>query len=131
MATRTLPWNAVQTWILTIIAILFFLLGLRTFFLPMNAPATFGIPVQSPESLAYISAYGARNIGLSLVGLGLIWFDARRPLALVFAAAAIIAALDCWIVSANMGFAVGARHLAYVAVTMGMAALSWRMPARP
>jgi len=125
MKTRAMASNAPLTWILTGVAILFLLLGLRTFFLPLNAAATFGIPPQSQETLAYISAYGARNIGLSLAGLGMIWLDARRPLALVFAGAAIIALADCWIVSAQMGFAVGAWHLCYVMVTAVLATLAW------
>lgn len=124
MKTRALAWNAPLTWILTGVAILFLLLGRRTSFLLLNAAATFGIPPPSQETLAYISAYGARNIGLSLAGLGMIWLDARRPLALVFAGAAIIALGDCWIVSAQMGFAVGARHLAYVMVTAVLATLA-------
>lgn len=113
-AIRSLPSNAASTWIATLAALLFFGLGLRALVAPTAAAASFGVPLLSGDGLAFVRAFGARNIGLSLVALALIALDKRRGLAAVFCAAALIAALDFAIVATQAGASHAVKHLAYV-----------------
>src|SRR5690242_12244535 len=100
---RILPLNGASTWVAGLAAAIFFALGLRALLAPAGAAISFGVPVESSDGLAFVQAFGARNIGLSLVALALIALDMRRGLAVVFFAAALIAALDFSIVAAHAG----------------------------
>lgn len=118
-ADRALPFNAASTWVAALAAVIFLALGLRALLAPTGASAFFGLPVEGGDGLAFVQVFGARNIGLSLVALALIYFDARFGLAAVFFAAALIAGLDFSIVASHAGAARAAKHLGYV---VGLAA---------
>jgi hypothetical protein len=116
---RALPWRAVTTWIAIVAAIGFFAIGLRALLAPAGAASAFGLPLADGDGLAYVRAFGARNIGLSIVALTLIVLDVRRGLAAVFLAGALIAALDFSIVAAQLGPERALKHLGYVAGLAG------------
>ena len=118
-ALRSLPSNAASTWIAALAALLFLGLGLRALLAPIAAATSFGVPLASGDGLAFVRAFGARNIGLSLVALALIALDKRRALAAVFCAAALIAALDFSIVATQAGALHAVKHLVYVVVLSG------------
>ena len=113
-AIRALPLNRAPTWIAVLAAALFFGLGMRALLAPEGAAATFGIPLDGGAGLAFVRAFGARNVGLSLVALALIALDLRRGLAAVFFASALIAVLDFSIVAGQAGTLHAAKHLGYV-----------------
>lgn len=118
-AIRSLSSNAASTWIATLAALLFLALGLRALLSPTAAAASFGVPLTSGDCLAFVQAFGARNIGLSLVALAMIGLDERRGLAAVFCTAALIAALDFSIVTARAGALHAVKHLAYLVSLSG------------
>ena len=113
-ATRTLPWNAVSTWIAIIAALVFLVLGLRALLAPVGAASFFGLPVPDVKGLAFVRAFGARNIGLSLLALALIVLDLRMGLAVLFLAAGTISGLDAWIVTSNAGIVYAIKHFVYL-----------------
>ena len=114
-AVRLLPLHAASTWIAAFAALVFLALGLRALLAPAGAAAFFGLPVTSPDGLAFVQVFGARNIGLSLVALALIALDLRLGLVAVFFAAALIAGLDFAVVATHAGPLRAAKHLGYVA----------------
>jgi hypothetical protein len=120
-SSRSLGTGSVLTWVVAVAALGFFLLGLRTVVFPASAAAFYGIPTQSPEALAFVQTYGARNIAISLVAAALLIFDMRKGLVALLAAVALVAALDFWIVSATSGTGPALKHLVYVAALAGLA----------
>jgi hypothetical protein len=116
---RALPWRTITTWIAIVAAIGFLIIGLRALLAPVGAAAAFGLPTADNAGLAYVQAFGARNIGLSLVALALAVLDLRRALAILFFAGALIAALDFSIVALHAGAATALKHLGYVAGLAG------------
>ena len=129
-APRLLPVAAVSTWIAVLAATIFLALGLRALFDPAGAAPFFGVALDAGPGLAFVQAFGARNIGLSLVALALIALDSRRGLIAVFFAAALIACLDFWIVAAQSDAHHAAKHLAYVAALAGFGFWFARRPPR-
>lgn len=117
--TRLLPLNTASTWITALAALIFLGLGVRALLAPAGASAFFGVPVDSPDGLAFVRAFGARNIGLSLIALALLALDMRLGLAALFFAAALIAGLDFSIVATNAGTLRGLKHLGYVVALSG------------
>ncbi len=111
---RALSWRAVSTWIAVLATVGFLAIGLRALLAPAATSAAFGLPLSGGDGLAFVQAFGARNIGLSLVGMALIALDGRRGLAALFLAGALIAALDFWIVASHVGPERALKHLAYV-----------------
>jgi hypothetical protein len=118
-AIRALPFNAASTWIAVAAAVIFLGLGLRALLAPSGAAAFFGVPVDGGDGLAFVQVFGARNIGLSLVALALIFLDARLGLAVVFFVAALISGIDFSVVASHTGTARAVKHLGYV---VGLAA---------
>ena len=116
---RTLPVTAASTWIAALAAVGFLALGVRAVVSPVAAAAFFGLPLAGTEGAAFVQVFGARNIGLSLVALALIALDARRALAVVFFAAAFIAALDFGIVATHASAVHCLKHLGYVVALAG------------
>jgi hypothetical protein len=112
---RALSWRAVTTWIAVLATMGFLAIGLRALLAPAGASASFGLPLSQGDGLAFVQAFGARNIALSLVGMALIALDGRRGLAALFLAGALIAALDFWIVANHVGAERALKHVAYVA----------------
>jgi len=111
---RTLPFDAPSTWVAALAAVVFLGLGLRALLDPSGAAPFFGVALDPGPGLAFVQAFGARNIGLALVALALIALDARRGLIAVFFAAALIACLDFSIVASHTDARHAAKHLAYV-----------------
>lgn len=116
---RTLPLDAVSTWVAGLAAVAFLGIGLRAVLAPAGAAAFFGLPVQAADGLPFVRVFGARNVGLSLLALGLIALDSRAGLAALFLAAAVIAGLDTWIVWGHAGAARALKHVGYL---VGLAA---------
>ena len=114
LTIRALPLTAVSTWIAGLAALAFFAIGLRAVLTPTGAAASFGLPVPSPEGLAFVQAFGARNVGLSLLALALLVLDVRVGVAGVFLAAALIAGLDAWVVTTYAGVTHATKYFAYV-----------------
>jgi Domain of unknown function (DUF4267) len=115
-ATRALPWSAFGTWLAVLAALLFLALGLRALLTPAGAAASFGLPVPDTDGLSFVRAFGARNIGLSLLALALIFLDLRIGLAVLFLASGVIAGLDAWIVSSSAGVSRARKHFVYIIV---------------
>lgn len=122
VAARALPWRHPLTWTAVAAAALFFGLGLRAVLAPVAASGTFGVPLEGGDGLAYVQAFGARNMGLALTGLLLVVLDQRRAFAGLLAAAALVAAVDATAVGQHAGLAAAAKHLGYVAALGGFAA---------
>lgn len=113
-ATRTLPWNTVTTWLAMIVAIVFLALGLRALLAPTGAASFFGLQVPDEKGLSFVRAFGARNIGLSLLALAMIILDIRIGLGALFLAIGLIAGLDAWIVTSNAGLKKALKHFGYL-----------------
>ena len=110
-----------MTIVLGAAALVFFLLGLRGVLQPNAAAQTFGLIVGAPEDNAFMQAVGARNIGMSLLALGLLIRDLRSALVQLLGAACLISGLDFLIVSGEAGFAKAAKHLVYLLALFGLA----------
>ncbi len=121
MSDRSLPVRSPMTIVLLLASLAFLGLGLRTFFLPASAAAFYGAPTESAEALVFVKAYGARNIGISLLALTLIYLDAGMGVGALLAAAALIAGLDAAIMLGHAGFGGALKHLIYVAVLGALA----------
>jgi len=127
---RDLPYDAASTWVAALAAIVFLGLGLRALLQPLGASGFFGVPLDGGDGLAFVQVFGARNIGLSLVGLALIVLDSRLGLAAVFFAAALIAGMDFSVVASYVGAPRAAKHLLYVVALAGFGLWFARRPAR-
>ena len=123
---RALPVRAPLTILLALLAVAFLLLGLRGVFLPDGGARSLGIAVADAADLALMQTTGARNIGLAFLALALIVLDARRSLAALLLAAALISALDFWIVLNASGLANAAKHLGYVALLAVLGGATFR-----
>lgn len=115
---RMLAYRNPSTLLACFAALAFLVLGLRGVFDPEGAANTFGIAI-SGDGLAYMAATGARNVGLALLALAMVYFDLRRALAFLLIAAAIIAAFDFWIVWNAASFGKAAKHIGYVVFLFG------------
>lgn len=122
---RNMPWRSPITIVLVILCVAFLGMGLRTFVLPGSAAAYFGVPTDASDALAFVKAYGARNIAISLTAMALLWLDARQGLAMLLACAALVALLDASILYGRDGLTGAARHLAYVAVLLTLSLVTF------
>ena len=119
--TRSLAWNSPTTWIATLASLIFLGLGLRSLLDPAGSATLLGLPAPDVNGLAFVQVYGARNIGLSLLALILIFLDIRAGLAALFVAAAVISGMDAWIVTTHAGVEHAIKHFAYFTGLMGFA----------
>ncbi len=125
-AVRSFEFRSPMTWVVAFAAFVFLLLGLRTLLFPASAAAFYGIPATAPEALAFVKAYGARNIAISLLAMTLLVLDVRKGIVALLGFAALIAALDAWIVASHAGMGTAAKHFVYVIVLSGLAlATAW------
>ena len=115
---RVLAYRNPSTILACLGAVAFLALGLRGILDPMGASGTFGVQITG-DGLAFMSTTGARNVGLALLALALIYGDQRKALALLLIAAGGIAALDFWIVLDATGSGKAAKHLGYVVFLLG------------
>lgn len=118
---RSLSTRSPLTWILAFVCVAFLALGFRTLLFPASAAAFYGVPLAGSDGLAFVQAYGARNIAISLLAITLLIMDARLAIAALLGLAAMIAAFDFWIVSSHAGFNPAIKHLAYIVALGGLA----------
>ena len=103
------------------------MIGLRAVFAPSDAAAFFGVALDGPQGLAFVQAMGARNIGLALLAIVLLWLDLKSGVTTLLAAAAVIAGLDAWIVGQDAGWMKATKHIAYtIAFTAAAGWLGWK-----
>ncbi len=117
--------------VLGLAATTFLLLGLRTYLMPENAAPYYGVATTAPEAMVFVKAYGARNIAISLMAFLLLVLDQRRALAGLLFLTAGVAGLDALVMFGYSGLSGSAKHLAYVAVLLGLSAATFnssRMP---
>jgi hypothetical protein len=125
-ASRALPWRSPTT-ILALLAVAAFLgLGLRGVIVPEAAVSALGVSIADPRDLALMQTTGARNIGMSMLGLALVIWDARRAFGFLLAAAALIACIDFAVIRSASGLPEALKHLGYVAFLGGFAAVILR-----
>ena len=120
--SRKMPLNSPAT-LVAIVAALFFLgLGLRGYLDPPGAAQMFGFPNIGEAGFPTMQAVGARNMGLALIALTLVWLDAKQAFIALLLAAALITVLDFTIVWSVAGLEQSAKHLAYAVGLAGFAA---------
>jgi type III secretory pathway component EscS len=112
--SRALPWNSPTTWVAVIAVVALFILGLRAVLDPNGAPTFFGLPVPDYNGLAFVQVYGARNMGMSLLVLALIFIDNRPSVAIAFIAATLIAGVDAGVVISHAGLGYAFKHIVYM-----------------
>jgi hypothetical protein len=116
---RSLPFGSMQFVVVALVSAAFLGLGITGVIAPRVTGALFG--ADPGGSFAFVQAVGARNTGLSLLAIALLVLDQRLALVALLAAAAIVAALDLWIVSTATSFVHAIKHLGY---TLAMATLA-------
>jgi hypothetical protein len=102
-AIRELPWVSPLVWIALLASVALLGIGIRAVLAPASAASGFGIPLSEGSGLAFVQAFGARNIGLSLFALLAIILDERRSVGVLFLCAAAIAAIDALILGQHLG----------------------------
>jgi uncharacterized protein DUF4267 len=117
---RGLAWSSPLTWISMIASVALFAIGVRAVLAPATASAGFGIPIGGGEGLAFVQAFGARNIGLSLFAVLAIMLDERRSVGILFVCAATIAVIDAYIVSQHLGFGIAIARPSIIAVVLAI-----------
>lgn len=122
----TLPPPALSARIIAgVLAAAFLLLGVAEIVSPQSLGDGYGVRIANPEGLSLLSAVGARNIALSLIALFSVFAGLRATLAAVFAAIAIVAALDFYIVINASGIESAAKHAGFVVLMSAIAAWIW------
>jgi hypothetical protein len=117
---RELSWSSPLTWISFLAALALLVIGVRAVLAPASASAGFGIPLGEGPGLAFVQAFGARNIGLSLFAALAIILDQRRSVGILFVCAAIVAFLDAYIVSRQLGFGPSIARPSIIAVVLAV-----------
>ena len=117
---RNLPWSNISTWVVLASAAAFLGLGLLAYFLPLTSAGVYGVPLAGDANTAFVRAMGARNIGLSLLAIILIYLDLRAGLAALLIFAGLIAALDATIVSDAVSLIKALKHIAYTVALMAL-----------
>ncbi len=123
---RELPLRSPLTISLVLLSVAFLLLGLRGIIAPEAGAKSLGTMVSNPSDLWLMQTTAARNIGISLLALGLIYLDHRKAIGALLAAATLISGLDLWIVANSAGFAHAAKHAGYFVVLGGFAWFTFR-----
>jgi hypothetical protein len=111
---RPLTWRSPTTWIAAIASLGFFAIGARAILQPLAAGAGFGVQLEPGDGLVFVQAFGARNIGPSVLALLLLFFGRRRSLGLLFACGA----LDAGILAEHAGAAAAALRPAVIALVL-------------
>ncbi|MFZ0486275.1 MAG: DUF4267 domain-containing protein [Arenicellales bacterium] len=89
---------------------------------PKGWDVTFGMPLKSEDGLSFVRAIGTQNIAIGLIAIFAAITGMRGALAAVFAAIALIAALDFYMVNAAAGVAHALKHAIFVLVMTGISA---------
>ena len=128
VTTRQMPLRSALTILVSLAAVGFLALGLRGVLDPAGGASSLGVMVRDPADLVLMQAVGARNIGLALMGMSLIWIDRRRELGLLLAAAAGIALVDLFVIWSASGLGTAGTNLIYLGflIALGLAVLRRR-----
>ncbi|MBB6459039.1 DUF4267 domain-containing protein [Flammeovirga kamogawensis] len=121
---KSLPQASLVTRIIsTILFLPYFYIGVKELISPAGIDITFGIPLTHDEGLSYLSVVGARNIVLSSMGIFFAITGLRFSMITVFIAMAIMAAMDCYLVTSNSSFSgMAIKHFTFVIFMLVMAA---------
>ncbi|SJZ89339.1 protein of unknown function [Enhydrobacter aerosaccus] len=118
VVARELSWTSPLPWLSVIVLGALFAIGVRAVMAPATAASGFGIPLTEGNGLAYVQAFGARNIGLGLFALLAIALDQRRSVGIFFLCAAVIALIDAYVVSRHLGFGLSIARPAVIALVL-------------
>ena len=117
---RTTPSRPAR--IITIVAAVAWLaIGVAELISPHGWDASYGVTLTHDDGLTFVRAVGARNIAISLIALFFALRGMRTALAAVFAAIAVIAAMDFATVSNAVGAGHAIKHACFVVITAGIA----------
>jgi hypothetical protein len=115
----------IQGWAVSLLAMLFLLLGALFLALPGKAALLFGIDVTDGAGLAYVRALGARDTALAGDLAGLLVLGDRRCLGVVLGASVVIPLCDLVIVGTISGTRALPSLAAHGAAALVLAALAW------
>ncbi len=105
-----------------VVAVAWLAIGVAELISPHGWDASYGVTLSHDDGFTFVRAVGARNIALSLIALFFALRGMRTALAAVFAAIAVIAAMDFATVSNAVGAGHAIKHACFVAVMAGVAA---------
>jgi len=91
-------------WVAGLVSIVIALLGLRAFFDPIAASASFGLPMHTDAETSFVRVYGARNALLGVLAVVLAARGMIRPLVLLFTLATVLPLLDAAVIVSHIGF---------------------------
>lgn len=117
---RELSWSSPLTWISLVTLVALFAIGVRAALSPTAASAGFGIPLGEGDGLAFVQAFGARNIGLSLFAVLAIVLDERRSVGILFLCAAVISLIDAYIISEHLGLGPSIARPSIIALVLAV-----------
>lgn len=118
-----LPAPSLSARVITIIVAMAWLtIGALEVISPIGWDARFGVPLKGQDGLSFVQAIGGRNLAISIVIIFAAVTGMRATLAALFAAIAIIAAIDFYIVSSAVGVAHALKHAIFVLIMSCIAA---------
>lgn len=103
-----------------VVAMVWLTIGVLEVVSPKGWDVTFGMPLKSADGLSFVQAVGTRNIAISLIAIFAAVSGMRGTLSAVFAAIALIAALDFYVVSTAAGVTHALKHAVFVLVMAGI-----------
>jgi len=105
-----------------LLALPYLIIGIKELISPIGIDVTFGIPLNHQDGLQYLRVVGARNIVLSLLGIYFASTRVRSTMIAFFLGLALMAALDCYLVTSSVGFtSASIKHSFFVCLLVGMA----------
>jgi len=116
-------------WLVTLVAAVIVVLGVRAFLDPLAASASFGLPMHTETETTFVRIYGARNALLGALALAFAFGGMLRPLTLLFTFATALPLLAI-VITSRIG--VGhelIRHAAILLVLVAASAALWRSSA--
>ena len=116
-------------WLVTLVAAVIVVLGVRAFLDPVAASASFGLPMHTETETTFVRIYGARNALLGALALAFAFGGMLRPLTLLFTFATALPLLAI-VITSRIG--VGhelIRHAAILLVLVAASAALWRSSA--
>ena len=119
-------------WLAGLAGAVILLLGVRAFFDPVAASASFGLPMHTNGETAFVRIYGARNALLGTVALVFAVRGMLRPLALLFSLATVLPLLDAAGIVSQIGLGGElARHGVILLVLATVSVSLWQLPDVP
>ena len=115
-------------WLAGLVGTAILLLGVRAFFDPVAASASFGLPMHTDAETAFVRIYGARNALLGAVALVFAVRGMLRPLVLLFALATLMPLLDAAVIVSQIGLGPElARHGIILLLLATVSISLWRL----